>query len=78
MKQRFTTEDLIRYIYRETTAAEAIAIGEAIESDPLLLEELEELLEAKRELPDVKFRPSSRSIDRILNYGEATTLEASH
>ena len=43
MKQYFTQLDLIRFIYKETSVAESIAISEALNSDPLLAEEYDEL-----------------------------------
>ena len=33
MKQNFTQNDLIRFIYKETSASEAIAIGESLSND---------------------------------------------
>ncbi len=78
MKQYFTQLDLIRFIYKETSAAETIAISEALENDPLLAEEYDELFEGYRHLPKAKFNPKPTSLQSILHYSEQTALKPMH
>ena len=78
MKQHFTQDHLIRFIYKETSAAESLAISEAIGSDPVLQDEYEDLLEMHGQLPQVRFNPSGKTIRKILNYSAHKTLETQH
>ena len=75
MKQSFTPNHLIQYLYNETTASETLAINEALNEDQALLEEFKSLHEGYQQLPKVKFSPSSSTIQDILGYSERTTLE---
>ncbi len=76
MKQKFTPNHLIRYIYNETTAAESMAIEDAMDSDWNLYEAYEELLSGYLELPKAGFRPSPSSIRNILKYSAQSAVEA--
>jgi hypothetical protein len=76
MKQTFTQEQLLQLIYKETSLAESLEMEEALDRDPQLQEEYNELLEAFRELPKVSFQPSAQTISSILSYSEQATLEA--
>ncbi|MFZ1457859.1 MAG: hypothetical protein WAT46_17570 [Saprospiraceae bacterium] len=42
-----------------------------MEDDSTLLETYHELLETKQSLPDVRFSPSAKSINRILEYSRS-------
>lgn len=78
MKQNYTQLDLIRFIYKETSTTETIAISEALETDPLLASEYEELFEGFRLLPKAKFSPKPSSLKTILSYSEQTALNPMH
>ena len=75
MKQNFTSEDLMAYLYAETTIAQRLAIQEALRRDPVLSQELEQLKHAKRQFPRVKFTAPNRSLQAVLNYSRTTALE---
>ncbi|MCB0588958.1 MAG: hypothetical protein KDD06_26955 [Phaeodactylibacter sp.] len=75
MKQKFTPNDLIQYLYNEVSATERLAMDEALYEDLGLREEFEGLQVAFQQLPRVTFRPSSRTIQDILKYSEKTALE---
>ena len=75
MKQKFTPNDLIRFLYNEVSATERLSMDEALCDNLRLREEFEGLQEAYQQLPKVTFRPSSRTIQDILKYSEKTTLE---
>lgn len=78
MKQYLTQLDLIRYIYRETTAAENHEIAEALREDPLLMEEYQELYQSYLQLPKAKFSPRPSALQNILSYSEQTALNPMH
>ncbi len=75
MEQNSTSDLLIQFLYKETSAAESMAVQEALMTDINLLEEYNELFSAYRELPKVTFRPSSSALRNILRYSERTALE---
>ncbi len=74
MQENFTTNDLVRFIYRETNASETLAINEALQEDAGLYTEYQNLMEGFQTLPKVSFRPSNETLDSILNYSRHTTL----
>ena len=75
MKQTFTPELLLQYLYKETSLAESLEIAEELEEDLMLQEEYEELQEAYRELPKVQFSPSNKTISQVLEYSKEAKLE---
>ena len=78
MKQKFTPAQLIKYIYRECSVAESLAIQEALSEDWELYERYEELLASFQQLPKVQFDPSASAIRNILGYSEQTAVETQH
>ena len=77
MELDFTQNFLIKYLYKETSASETLAIEEALFLNSKLNEEYQGLLKAYRQLPKVKFSPTSSTIQQILGYSERTALEKS-
>ena len=75
MKQKFTPNDLIRFLYNEVSATERLSMDEALCDNLRAREEFEGLREAYQQLPKVTFRPSSRTIQDILKYSGKTALE---
>ena len=73
MKQTFTQEDLIRYIYHETDVLESKAIRESIESDLELRNTFSNLVFAKSLLVDINCNPVPSSVNRILKYSKNTS-----
>jgi len=71
----YTTNDLIRFIYKETSAKESIQIAEQISSDWNLKEEYEILKDAYRQLPKVTFSPKKETLSNILGYSSTAKLE---
>jgi len=74
MQQKFTPEDLVRFLYRETQASETLAIQDALHEDEALAATFDELAEGFQQLPKVRFSPSQKAIDRILMYSDQETL----
>lgn len=74
----FTTEDLLQYMYKETSTEKTAAIGVALLSDWSLREKLDTLSATQSELSSVKlFSPRKQTIENILNYAEKSVEEFS-
>lgn len=79
MKQSFTSNHLVRYLYNEVTVSERLGLEEALTQDFGLFEEYNELKAAHRALPKVTFSPSKQTLQNILEYSsERAALERSH
>lgn len=70
MIKTITQDNLIRYMYQETSPEEASLIEEALRSDWELKEIYENLMEGKAELDRVHVSPSDKVIDKIIRYSK--------
>ena len=70
----FTSEDLIQYIYKETSVQKTAAILDALETDWILKELYAELILAQLPLEKINLSPRKKAIDRILAYAENATM----
>jgi hypothetical protein len=68
----FTTEDLIQYMYKETSIEQSLAIEKALQSDWALREKFDALKESMQGLDKMVKSPRQQSIDAILNYARST------
>ena len=68
MIKTFTRDELIRYIYGETTNTETEEIVKDVLCDNESHMEFEELVDMKQELDQVKMEPSDHVIRNILDY----------
>ncbi len=75
MKQTFTKNQLIRFMYKETSASETFAIKKALNSSSELMEEFQLLQSVHQQLPKVRFTPRRSSVQNILKYSKATAIE---
>ena len=74
----FTTEDLLQFLYKETSPETTAAINAAMVSDWGLRESFDILSAAQTELNSVKLlSPRKQSIENILNYAEKSLEELS-
>jgi hypothetical protein len=71
----FTPEDLLLYLYNETSPAQTAAIKAALETDWSLREKFEVITSAQSRLESLKMSPSQKSIDNILSYAEKAVAE---
>ena len=76
MKQTFTNNDLVRFIYKETSIFKTLAIEEALEQDAELFDNYQALMNGYMELPKATFAPSRSALQNILNYSAQATVEA--
>jgi len=72
MTKNITQDNLIRYIYQETSQEESSLIEEALATDYELKELYESLLESKSELDKVRISPPQDVVDKIMEYSSKT------
>lgn len=73
--QHFNHEDLVQFLYNETSPQKSQAIQKALETDWALKEEYQQLLATKNELEGLKSRsPRKETLDFILQYAEQATV----
>lgn len=64
----FTPEDLLLYLYKETTPEQTAAIEEALKKDWTLREKLSVLKTSMQRLNKIKQSPRTEVVLNILNY----------
>jgi hypothetical protein len=75
----FTPEELLQYLYKETSTEKTAAIAAALESDWSLREKLEVITAATKRLDALKTSPRQQAIDNIMQYAEKAVIsELSH
>ena len=75
--RNFTLEDLLRYLYQETSPSQTAEIKAALDTDWSLREKFEVITSAQKRLDALKASPSQQSIDAILSYAEKAVEELS-
>lgn len=65
---RFTPEDLVRYLYNETSEKKTAAITAALQTDWSLKESYDKLVASSKNLDTIKLSPRPESINKILEY----------
>lgn len=65
---RITPDDLIRYLYKETSERRSAEIKAALETDWNLQQSYEEILAAQKSLGKVEFSPRDEVISRIMQH----------
>lgn len=78
MTKTFTQNDLIRYIYGETSLKETVEIEVALTEDPDLMKNINKLLKVKRQVASAQLNPSDSCINKILSYSASLNLEAAN
>ena len=71
----FTPEDLLQYLYNETSPEQTAQIKAALETDWSLREKFEVITSAQSRLKALKMSPSQQTIDNILSYAEKAVAE---
>ncbi len=77
MIQTFTHDDIIRYVYEETTDDENRQIEDALVEDPDLLMFYLDLADLKEGLDKVQLQPSERTVERILAFSSNFSVNQS-
>ena len=65
---KITPEELVRYLYNETSEQETVAIEAALQTDWNLLETFEKLLSAQQRLNEVNLSPEPQEVNKIIKY----------
>ena len=73
----FTPEDLLRYLYKESSPELTVAIEAALKEDWMLREKLEVLRSSSSELDTVVVSPRMEVIQRVMNYARKTAVQVS-
>ena len=74
----FTMEDLLQFMYKETSPEKTAAIKEALNSDWSLREKMNIMTGAQSELNSIKMvSPRKQTLDNIFNYAEKSISELS-
>ena len=71
----FTQEDLLQYLYKETSPQKTQAIQAALETDYSLREKLEVITSAQQRLEKLTLSPRKKAVDNILKYAEKSEKE---
>jgi hypothetical protein len=77
MIKTFTNDDVIRYVYEETTVEENFLIEDALMAEPDLMAFYLDTLEIKLLMNKIDRQPSDRSIQNILNYSSTYSANPS-
>jgi cell fate (sporulation/competence/biofilm development) regulator YlbF (YheA/YmcA/DUF963 family) len=64
----FTSEDLIQYLYNETSVQKTASIKAALNADWDLKESFEQLVEAQKNLDEIKLSPRNEAVNKILQH----------
>ncbi len=76
MTKTFTQDELIRYIYRETSDQENNEIENALICDDVILEMYKKLKNTIKQLDKIEKSPSGQIIDKILDYSKSVNLNS--
>ena len=71
----FTPEDLLLYLYKESTSTQTAAIEEALKKDWTLREKLEVLKTSMQRLDKITVAPRTEVVLKVLNYARSTSAE---
>lgn len=74
MTQLFTPEDLIQYLYKETSPEQSLAIEQAMEEDWTLREKFEVIKKAHARLEKFKISPRVETVLDVLRYANKETF----
>ena len=65
---KFTTEELVKYLYNESSQKQAEKIKSAVQTDWNVRDCYEKLLNTKSDLSELSFSPRQQAINKILEY----------
>jgi len=70
MTKTFTYDDVVRYLYSETTEDENYSIVEALALDDDLMNFYLDSLEIKNQMNKIVRNPTEQTIGKVLNYSQ--------
>lgn len=75
MTETFTQNDVIRYLYNETSPAEKQQIKSALRWDNDLAEFYHEMRQLTSQMNEIVMEPSQRSVDAIMAHAKHDNLQ---
>jgi hypothetical protein len=75
MKANITPEDLLLYLYKETSADQTLCIEQALREDWTLMEKFKVLRAAAKRLDELKQSPRTEAVLNILHYANEKNTE---
>ena len=74
----FTPEDLLRYLYKESSPELTLAIDAALKEDYTLSQKMEDIQSSVNQLDKEIVAPRTEVVLRVLQYARETAEEAAH
>jgi hypothetical protein len=74
----FTPEDILLYLYKETSAEQATAFEAALQKDWTLREKMNVLKASMQRLDKIVEKPRTEVVLNVLNYAKEQTAEEVH
>lgn len=71
----FTPDDLVQYLYNETSEEKSSAIKTALENDWTLRETYDVIVSAQNELEALELSPREEAVNNILRYADKSISE---
>jgi hypothetical protein len=71
----FTPEDLLRYLYKESSPELTLAIEAALKEDWMLREKLQVLSSSVTSLDKIVVSPRMEVVERVMNYARRTAVQ---
>ena len=71
----FTQEDIVQYLYKETSPEKSAILKAALETDWILHEKFEVISAAINSLENLRLSPRKIAVDNILNYAKRSVKE---
>ena len=65
---KFTPEDLVQYLYNETSVQKTAAIKAALDTDWDLRESFEQIIAGQRNLEEINLSPREEAVNKILQH----------
>jgi len=73
----FTQEDLVQYLYKESSPEKSAVLKAALETDWILREKYDIISSAIGSLEKISLSPRKIAVDNILNYAERSVSQLS-
>ncbi len=73
----FTQDDLVQYLYKETSPEKSAILKAALETEWILREKYEELSAAMNSMEKLSLSPRKIAVDKILKYAERSVKKIS-
>ncbi len=77
-KHNFTPEDLVQYLYNETSPEKSSAINAALDTDWSLRNMYDVIVSAQTRLEAFELSPRKEAVNKILAYAEKSISELHH